>query len=210
MYRVVTALEDSGVYDWEDAADPPCVSLLGRTLQIVVTANGAGIHFPYSDLLDSQTIVDDIATAARVITGETGWKLHDPQLAREVDPDSKVDLADVRSYFESGPASLALTRGFRRSAWSSPSPPRTRLGRFAAHCCSIRAPRRFCEEASTACGQTAHASVKAARLRLRAAATAGDTWPCDRRDDGEPVSSLGLGARIEQTVGDPAHSVDGV
>jgi hypothetical protein len=69
-------------------------------LQITLMPDHASFNVPYWESLDPARITDDIERAAKLIAGETDWKLYDPQLEKFIDPAS--DAEEIRSAFDYG------------------------------------------------------------------------------------------------------------
>lgn len=85
--RMADALKANASYIEGDEAEPGCVELSDEDgLHITLSGEHAAFNFPYWDSLDAKRLSEEIARAAKVIGGETGWDLYDPQLERFVDP----------------------------------------------------------------------------------------------------------------------------
>lgn len=91
----------------------------GEALQVGLSEHEASFTFPYWDSLDTDRILDDIGSAAEVISGETGWRLYDPQIEQFLDP--ARDRAAFKKAFGAGTA--AVNRIKQEHAEVEPPPP---------------------------------------------------------------------------------------
>jgi broad specificity phosphatase PhoE len=60
-------------------------------MEITLWPDHASFNFPYWESLDAARLAADIEQAAKVIAGETGWELYDPQLEKFMDPVRDAD-----------------------------------------------------------------------------------------------------------------------